>query len=290
VTVLDVDEDGYADRIYAADLGGRIWRFDIKNGNTVGTVVAGGILAAVGAAELGGTPTRADTRRFYNAPDVALVSRRGAKPYYNIAIGSGYRGHPLDKSTNDRFYAIRDYFPFGTRAQSDYTDASWKFITEADLKDVTTDLDAVVEEGKPGWLLRLASGKGGEKVLADSTTVGDAILFPTFEPSNDTHPTNPCLPATQNRAYTLRIDSGKPFFKDRSTPLKQGGIAAQISVLPNRKKPPPPCVGDSCPPPCTGDKCEEPPKDPDSTCITGVEKLKQCVPFGEAIRTFWQRN
>ena len=32
VRVVDLTGDGFADRMYAADLGGRIWRFDIFNG------------------------------------------------------------------------------------------------------------------------------------------------------------------------------------------------------------------------------------------------------------------
>ena len=40
--------DGYSDRMYAADLGGRIFRYDITNGNSASTLVAGGVFAALG--------------------------------------------------------------------------------------------------------------------------------------------------------------------------------------------------------------------------------------------------
>ena len=32
VNAVDTDSDGFADRLYAADLGGQVWRFDIWNG------------------------------------------------------------------------------------------------------------------------------------------------------------------------------------------------------------------------------------------------------------------
>ena len=30
IRVLDIDQDGYADRMYVGDMGGRVWRFDIS--------------------------------------------------------------------------------------------------------------------------------------------------------------------------------------------------------------------------------------------------------------------
>ena len=95
ITVVDTDGNGIADRMYAGDMGGRIWRFDITSGSAEKSLVTGGVFASLGSADQA-TPVRADNRRFYYAPDVALISTRGAKPYYNLAVGSGYRGHPLE--------------------------------------------------------------------------------------------------------------------------------------------------------------------------------------------------
>ncbi len=62
-----------ADRMYAADIGGQVWRFDIWNGRDRSQLVTGGVLANLGAAEPRPTPaTAADARGFFNAPDVAL--------------------------------------------------------------------------------------------------------------------------------------------------------------------------------------------------------------------------
>jgi type IV pilus assembly protein PilY1 len=245
------------------------------------------VLASLGAGDLA-SPTRADTRRFYNAPDVTLITPRGARPFYNLAIGSGYRGHPLDKETDDRFYSVRDYLPFSVRPQSEYSSDDWDPITDDDLQDVTADLDAVVSEGSPGWKLKLEAD--GEKVLVEATTVGGIILFPTFDPGGPANE-NPCLPATRNRAYIVQADTGRPYFQDRSVALNQAGIAAELTVLPDRKDEEP-CTGDNCPPPCKeGDEnCPKDPDDPGTICLSGVEKLQRCVPFGDAIRTYWQRN
>ncbi len=37
IRVFDLTGDGYADRMYAGDMGGRVWRFDINNGQTART-------------------------------------------------------------------------------------------------------------------------------------------------------------------------------------------------------------------------------------------------------------
>ena len=79
-------------------------------------------------------------RRFYYAPDVSVVTPRGSAPYLNIAIGSGYRGHPLDKAIQDRFYSIRDYQPFNRRTNTSFN-SPWVPIEDDDLVDVTNNVD-----------------------------------------------------------------------------------------------------------------------------------------------------
>src|SRR5690606_29166093 len=93
VKVIDLDGDGFADRIYAADMGGQIWRFDIFNGRPASQLVTGGVIARLGAAANPAEASRADARRFYYAPDVALATT-GGRTFLHIGIGSGYRAHP----------------------------------------------------------------------------------------------------------------------------------------------------------------------------------------------------
>ncbi len=81
VTVLDTDGDRFADRMYASDMGGRVWRFDITNGNAKADLVQGGVLASLGGAAVKASDrTAADVRRFYGSPDAAPISLRGSAP------------------------------------------------------------------------------------------------------------------------------------------------------------------------------------------------------------------
>ncbi len=93
VKVIDFDGDGFADRMYAADMGGQVWRFDVFNGQSAANLVNGGVIAQLGAAP-SATPAVADTRRFYYSPDVALVSTKDYH-FVHVGIGSGHRAHPL---------------------------------------------------------------------------------------------------------------------------------------------------------------------------------------------------
>jgi Tfp pilus tip-associated adhesin PilY1 len=172
---------------------------------------------------------------------VALIQRRGADPYYNLAIGSGYRGHPLHTETRDRFYSLRDKNPFGAMTQAQY-DALTP-LTDSGLVDISDNpLTTPVPTTAAGWKLelRLNGGWSGEKVLAEATTVGGTILFTTYQPEERAD-ADPCQPTNGiNRAYALRVDSGRPAFdfnddevvdaRDLSTRLQQSGIAGEVSI------------------------------------------------------------
>jgi type IV pilus assembly protein PilY1 len=271
ITVMDTDGDRFADRMYASDVGGRVWRFDIWNGNSVDTLVTGGVLASLGGAA---DPSPANIRRLYNAPDAAPITLRGSRPFINIAIGSGYRGHPLDVDVSDRFYSIRDYMPFSKRTNASYTADS--MILDSELIDITDDMSVIVGDGSPGWKLRL--DRTGEKVLADSVTASGVIFFPTFTPL-DPDPAQPCLANPSNRVYAVHAASGRPFTRwddrrtgaldegDRFYDLGQTGIAPSVSILAN-------------------------PSDPNNMgiCQVGAQILNRCVKFGTTVRSYWEHR
>lgn len=124
--IIDINGDGLADILYAADSRAQVFRFDINNANTGATNLAtGGRIAALG----GGTAL--DNRRFFSTPDVALIRERGGKAYFTIALGSGYRAHPLNEDTIDRFYVLRDANVFTKPG-------TYTTMTESDLVDVSS--------------------------------------------------------------------------------------------------------------------------------------------------------
>ena len=301
VQIVDFDGDGFADRMYAADMGGRIFRFDIFNGADRASLVTGGVFASLGAGDLA-TPSDVDNRRFYYTPDVALIQRRGADPYYNLAIGSGYRGHPLSTATRDRFYSLRDKLPFAKLTQADYN--SFTPIASTDLIDITSNPGVTpVPTQARGWTLdlRLNGDLSGEKVLAEALTVNGVILFPSYQPTPPSQ-LDPCLPASgRNRVYALGVDSGRPAIDfnddqqltadDLFTDLAQSGIAGEVSfayetVAGSGGGGGGGGGGGSGQGGSNGDLDELGRR---AICVVGVEVLRKCVQPGVIVRTYWER-
>jgi type IV pilus assembly protein PilY1 len=265
VRVIDLSGDGLADRMYASDMGGQIWRFDIFNGQDPTNLVAGGVIARLGA-EGTASPTAADTRRFYNAPDVSLITDdRQQRRYVAISIGSGYRAHPFDLTASDRFYSIRDGNVFRQMTQANYD--SYPIATDADLVEVSGQTQTVITANDRGWKFTLP---WNEKILADSLTFDNQIFFVAFTPDSSAAATCSAgrgtnflyrVSAVNGDPIVPNIDTLNPLISDdeRKDTLQQGGIAPSPTIL--FPSPDPNCTGSACKQPplgCVGVECFDP--------------------------------
>ncbi|MEE8108868.1 MAG: hypothetical protein V3T36_06915 [Gammaproteobacteria bacterium] len=281
IRVLDIDSDGFADRMYAADMGGRVFRFDISNGLFADSLVAGGVFASLGAADLA-APTLADTRRFYYAPDTAVIAGSGQR-YLSVALGSGYRAHPLETGVTDWFYALRDYDLFRKMTQLEFDALVPIFHGDPNLIDISLDPAAALPVSTRGWKLNLANL--GEKVLAESRTFDNKIFFTTFSPQAGA--TGCSLSTGVNRLYAVNAVNASPFtdldqdgnlnldIDDRTRTLKTGGIAPEVVFLFPSPDDPNNCVGKQC--------------TPDPECIVGLEFCNLGFD-NDPIRTFWNQD
>ena len=232
VQALDLSGDGYINRLYVADMGGRLWRFDINNGvGSAAELVDGGLLATLGAADMG-APAAGDVRRFYARPDAVayIAQHEGELSYMSLNLGSGHRAHPLEGTTDDWFFSVRDYKLFTPIATEDYPEP----IEFDDLADITDDTNPTLYFGDPGWRLKLEAASG-EKVFTESLTFKGTTIFTSFSP---TPPSVTCTSASNgtgtNRLYRVNVTDGSPDVDkepdqtdktDRYRTLKQGGIA-----------------------------------------------------------------
>ncbi len=295
VRVLDMNSDGFADRMYAGDLGGRLWRFDIFNGQPATDLVKGGVMASLGAADLG-SPAVADNRRFYNTPDVSLI-RREAGSYLAVSLGSGYRAHPLDQQIADSFYSIRDYSPFRQLNAAEYSTLEGSMVTHDDsrLADITGSAGGpapTVPAGAMGWRLDLPTG---EKVLAQSRTFQEKVFFTSYSP-NTSGTANACVPQRgTNKLYIVNVEDGKPPYnldkvgsdtdltiEDRSQTLKQTGIAPDVAFIFQADPNPPEGINQQ--PGGCGNVSGVRPR-----CLIGLESCP--ADFCNApVRTFWTQD
>jgi len=220
----DINADGYTDIMFAVDMGGQVWRFDFDNSGT-DTTITGGVVAHLDSVSANGR------RRFYNKPDVSLLKVNGSVKYA-VAIGSGYRAHPLSTTTQDRFYML--YFDNVFSPQSTYT-----ALDESNLVDVTSDLNPDLSSSS-GWRMDLETG---EKVLANSLTVDGKVFFTTYKP--DSNVVNSCAPSQGvGRLYAVSAYNAAPVqnldgtgtlenlaLTDRYKTLTRGGIQPEPRLV-----------------------------------------------------------
>ena len=186
VTPVDRNNDGYVDLLYAADTGGRLWRFDFReNSNTF----TGGVIADINNSETSGV---SENRRFYVSPDVAFIKTTspsevtlddGTTQIVNmkdsfilISIGSGYRAHPLSEDVNDHFYLIKDMY--GRDFPTSYTTINVSDLAEWSSSDATDQVKSI-----HGWYFDPPTVGG--KIMSPSITLNGVVTFSTFAKGDD---------------------------------------------------------------------------------------------------------
>lgn len=299
LSVLDTDGDEFADRMYAIDVSGHLWRFDIWNGRARDTLVSGGVLADLGDPKL----PSAGARMFFNAPDVALIRPKGAAPYYSVSVGSGdvTSGVPGSRSSpasspSDRFYSVRDREPFDARSQSTYDSATP--ILASDLADISASLDSTaLPPDAAGWFIDVSTfGRSGESIIAESITLNGVVMFTTFQRSATA---SPCDVSGSTRVYAVRVDDGrvgadlngdgKITNADISLALPDTAAPAAIRVRLGEGR-----SDDSAPTNGTGGPRPGPAGGTPATpllpeCLVGSTVLETCVVVDALVRTYWQR-
>lgn len=211
VAVLDSDNDGYTDRIYASDITGNVWRIDLA-----GTVSTNWTVFKF-AAIAGAAP---DNRMFFAGPVVAQTEFHNVHsdgttlsyqkiPYDAVTIGSGNRDNPLGLSIKDKFYVFQD-----RNVVTQNFAIKPATLTSTDLYDVTTSAPsgnaADIAFGKlKGWYYSFPAA--GEKSLSASLIFNGKVYFTSFVP-----PTNQAIDldagvcgfSGQGRLYVFDLHKG----------------------------------------------------------------------------------
>ncbi len=223
VRVLDMDLDGFVDRMYVNDLAGRLFRFDIHTDGSSQRVTAG-MIAELGGSENGGAN---HNRRYYYAPDVALSSTYGVQ-FLTITMGSGFRAHPLNETIRDRLSGVRDYNVFnklGTDTSSTGAEYEYGTTFETMSKIIGNNQNDVVPDGAKGWYKTI--GSNGQKALARSRIFQNKAYFTTYTPGEGDN-SNPCAPAVgTGKLYTIDLRTGQT----EDVALEKPGIPPEITFI-----------------------------------------------------------
>ena len=122
----DFDTNGYIDRLYAADVGGNIWRVDLEPAGYAApaTSIGPSTWTVTKFASLGGAG--ATKRKFFYPPDIVAT-----KNFDMIMAVTGDREHPLYSASGtagyaviNRFYALKDT-KIGADATRLHHDCGW---------------------------------------------------------------------------------------------------------------------------------------------------------------------
>jgi type IV pilus assembly protein PilY1 len=178
--VVDLNGDGYADRVYIGDIGGQLWKFDISKPATI----AGGVISNWNPSQTGkrffvGSPSQSNPpsageyypgQGIYTPPAVALDAAKNLWVYF----GTGDRNHPNNASSN-RFYGIKDTTE--VNGMADMTQGS--HFQESSLVDMTSGTGTVTQ----GYYIALSAN---EKVLSAADAFASVVFFTTFTPTTAT--------------------------------------------------------------------------------------------------------
>lgn len=238
VRVIDIDNNDVADRIYAADTGGRIFRIDLPDPSNQrmpqADLIVDDVPQAKGIllADLSADGDVAENRRFYYEPDVSILNA-STGGVAAIAIGSGFRAHPLLKdvaTSQDRLYVLRD------RNLYSVPTADTPAMLNASLTDATSDYvsqDEGVQINDAGWYLDLDQ-ENGEKALARAVTFNNTVFFTTFIPET-TAAADVCSYASHTGGvYALNVKNADPVirFSDVDNPdLPPLGLADRKTAV-----------------------------------------------------------
>ena len=172
ISVVDLPTDGIADYLYFGDLGGQVFRVNLDNSNEGAEGLVDGVVRLANLGE-------DSHRRFYEAPAVGY-QRSGLSETLYVAIGSGYRAHPLDEETDEAFFMLIDR-NFKSSEQNDV-------ISRNDLTPVGASTSADPEGD--GW--RFDFTRDGEKVMSSPTIFQGDVFFTTYVPTDIDQEEDPC--------------------------------------------------------------------------------------------------
>ena len=179
-TAIDVDSNGTADFVYAGDLQGNMWKFDIS-GSTSGTWKVAYSAPLFTAKDGSGTP-----QPITSAPDV-VAHPSGISYGYMVVFGTGKYLETTDPAdtSSQTFYGIQDNgATVGGRTSGVLVAQTVTATTTLGGKTYRSISDNAVAWGSGtvhGWYFDLPNS--GERVASDSVTQDKIVKFTTIIPS-----------------------------------------------------------------------------------------------------------
>ncbi len=185
--VVDINNDFIADYVYAGDLFGNLWKFDLTGSNANQWDVA---------LKQGSTPkplfiaqdSGGDRQPITSRPMVGRLDPSRASGY-QIYFGTGKYVELNDKTNVDvqTFYGIEDREDGNTVSRNNLLEQEIVYETTVNELDYRVTSNDLKNSSHRGWYIDLIynSHAEGERVVADPILRNDKIIFTTIIPSTD---------------------------------------------------------------------------------------------------------
>jgi len=220
VTVVDEDDNGFADKIYVGDLEGQMWRMgrftDAEDNplpfpQTDENIMNWGAKILLTAGIPGEPP---GDRKFFYPPSVTFE-----KGYDLVFAGTGDVEDACNPASLDGIYAVKDLHGSDLLTELDLVDVT-AFSPVPDLDDETADVDQNGHVDR-GWYLRLPAG---ESVLSKGLVFNKVFYVTTFTPNQGGKAT----------LYALNYKTGEPAFLSSEFNHNQGRAMEIGTSIPSR--------------------------------------------------------
>lgn len=228
----DIDGNGTADAIYAGDLLGNMWKFDVSQKNNTSWKVAYGTsttpapLFTTPCSDNTSTTTCENTRQaITNKPQIGRVDASQASGVM-VYFGTGKYFEDIDNSTTgtqtQSFYGIWDNCTLDanvTGAASVCTTVPKTDLLQQSIVSQTTVSDnevrvtsnnAITYPAKKGWYINFEYPVGtnkGERIVSASLLRGNRIVFVTLIPHSDSTNIDLCATNSKSTSWLMELNA-----------------------------------------------------------------------------------
>lgn len=187
--LIDNDGNGKADRVYAGDLQGNLWAFDLSDTNDNQWDIAykqGSTYKPLFNASVSGT-AQPITSKPVVARNPGVATSSSNEPNLLVFFGTGQYMVNGDKANTDTqtFYGVWDDGTAASQLPHDRSDLVAQTLEASSTADIRVPTDnAVNYSAKAGWQFDLPTS--GERVVVDPKIRGDYVFFNTLIPDSNT--------------------------------------------------------------------------------------------------------
>jgi type IV pilus assembly protein PilY1 len=197
---VDINFDGFIDRIYLGDLGGNMYRFSVHDSNTANWFYSKLFDASSG-----------QIRPVYTQAVGSFDTQNNLWIYF----GTGDKSDPTAPNAQEKFFAIKEGCPYDASSCTDYS--------LSNLTNHTTQSGEVTDHG---WYINMTGQ--GEKILSSPTVFGGVVYFTTYTPSQSA---DPCEAGGSSTLYAVGYTTAAGQLADDSRTLSLGDGMASTPIV-----------------------------------------------------------